>query len=67
MKRDVSLTLHPSIINIKSNFTPKLFGFSKISVTDVRKYVLKLDSKKKTSGGIPTKILQDSLQRAMIL
>ena len=52
--------LHPSILKIKSNFTPKLFEFRKITISDARRYVLKLDRKKKTSGGIPSAILQDS-------
>ena len=37
--------LHPSIKN-RSHFTPNLFEFRKISTTDMRKYVMKLGSKK---------------------
>ena len=49
-------------MKIKSNFTPNFFEFKKICVEDVRKYVLQLDKTKRTSGGIPTNILQGSLQ-----
>ena len=31
--------LHPSILKIKSNFTPKLFEFRKITISDARRYM----------------------------
>lgn len=53
---------HPSILKIRSNFKPNIFQFRKVTVTDVWNYVMKLDSKKKTSGGIPTNILQNEMK-----
>ena len=51
---------HPSILKIKNNFGGKSFSFRKISIDEVKKYVLKLDKTKMTSGDIPTWILQGS-------
>ena len=53
---------HPSIVKIRKYFTPNRFVFMKVSVDDVTKYALNLNKKKKTSGCIPTKILQGSIQ-----
>ena len=52
---------HPSILKIKNNFGGRSFSFRKVSIVDVKKYVLKLDKSKKTSGDIPTWVLQSSV------
>ena len=53
---------HPSIVLIRSYFRPTLFEFSKISMDGVREYVMKLNKSKKTSGEIPIKLLQGSIE-----
>lgn len=60
-------TNHPSIIRIRELFTPNHFEFRKISANNIRNYILKLNKGKKTGGGIPTKILQSSIQSTLPL
>ena len=53
---------HPSIVEIKSRFQfEQEFHFEPIDCDQVRNYILRLDSKKKTSGSIPVSILQKSV------
>ena len=50
--------LHPSILKIKSVFALiRLFDFSFVSSDDFSKIITSLDSTKRTSGVIPTKIV----------
>ena len=49
--------MHPSILKIKSVFTSmRLFDFNFVSSDDMSKILSSLDSTKKTSSVIPTKI-----------
>ena len=51
--------MHPSIRKIKSVFKPiRLFDFSFVSSDDISKITTSLDSTKKTSAVIPTKIVK---------
>ena len=54
---------HPSIIAIKSNvaITGNTFNFEHIVPEEVLKKVKQLDPSKSTSGGIPTKIIKDTI------
>ena len=50
---------HPSIIKIKSSVeTTQLFDFNFVSSDDISKIINSMDSAKKTSGGIPIKIVK---------
>ena len=50
---------HPSVLEIKSKTSIQdKFSFTAVSENEVQKLVLKLDSKKKTSGNIPIKVLK---------
>ena len=51
--------MHPSILKIKSVFASiRLFDFNFVSNDDISKIISSLDSTKKTSGVIPTKIVK---------
>ena len=51
--------MHPNILKIKSVFKSiRLFDFNFVSSDDISKIVTSLDSTKKTSGVIPTKIVK---------
>ena len=51
--------IHPSILKIKSVFKSiKPFDYSFVSSYDISKIITSLDSTKKTSGVIPTKIVK---------
>ena len=51
--------MHPTILKIKSVFTSiRLFDFNFVSIDDISKIINLLDSTKKTSGVIPTKIVK---------
>ena len=50
---------HPSIIKIKSSVeTTPLFDFNFVSSDEISKIISSMDSTKKTSGAIPTKIVK---------
>lgn len=52
---------HPSVLNIKSKtLYQDLFFFKAVTETEVQKLIAKLDSRKKTSGGVPTRLFQTS-------
>ena len=51
--------MHPSILKIKSVFKSiRLFGFNFVSSDDISKILISLDSTKKTSCVIPTKLVK---------
>ena len=53
---------HPSILSIKERFSEVVpFEFSHVTPTDIYEVIMSLDSSKKTSGDIPTKILVQSV------
>ena len=58
----IKYNYHPSILRIREYFNPNYFYFKKIPVEAVRKYIMNLDRSKKTSGGIPVKVLQGSIE-----
>ena len=53
---------HPSILKINEICKDKpKFNFKKVSLLDIRSYIMKLNKRKKSSGNIPTRILQDTV------
>ena len=51
---------HPSIINIKKNYSTKIFSFKYISYQEICDTISSLDPKKAQGGNIPCKILKNN-------